>query len=87
MFVETKPQTMTREKIAHYIGEEKTAFILSQSVEKLEEMKKALLYEFNEVQITKICPEISFRYTIELELIKGLLFDYSLQVVKKVIGK
>jgi len=65
---------MTYDKIAHYIGKEQVNFICSQSADKLKQMKKDLLYEFNEVHTkTPIPTEILFRYTIELELINNLL--------------
>jgi hypothetical protein len=45
-----------------------------QPVDKLEEMKKQLLYEFNEVHPKNPIPtKILFQYTIELELINRLL--------------
>ena len=65
---------MTYDKIAHYIGKDQLNFIFMQPTDKLKDMKKALLYEFNEVHTkTPIPTEILFRYTIELELINNLL--------------
>lgn len=65
---------MTHDKIIYYIGKNQTNFICMQPVEKLEEMKKQLLYEFNEVHPKNPIPtKILFQYTIELELINRLL--------------
>lgn len=65
---------MTIDKIIHYIGKEQTEFILNQPIEKIKEMKKSLLYEFNQVHpVVKIPNDILFKYTIELELINRIL--------------
>lgn len=61
---------MTYDKYCHYIGKEQTDFILSQNLDKLETMKKDLVYEFNRV---KLPAEIFIKYTIELQLINELL--------------
>lgn len=61
---------MTYDKFCHYIGKEQTDFILSQPIEKLEDMKKKLVYEFNHVTIPN---DIAFKYTIELELINQII--------------
>jgi hypothetical protein len=65
---------MTHDKIVHYIGKEQVNFICIQPTDKLKQMKKDLLYEFNEVHPKTPLPvQILFRYTIELELINNLL--------------
>jgi hypothetical protein len=65
---------MTHDKIVHYIGKEQVNFICIQPTDKLKQMKKDLLYEFNEVHPKNPLPvQILFRYTIELELINNLL--------------
>jgi hypothetical protein len=65
---------MTHDKIVHYLGKEQTNFICMQTVDKLEDMKKQLLYEFNEVHPKNPIPAaILFQYTIEMELINRLL--------------
>jgi hypothetical protein len=65
---------MTHDKIVHYIGKEQVNFICMQPTDKLKQMKKNLLYEFNEVHPKNPLPvQILFRYTIELELINNLL--------------
>jgi len=65
---------MTYDKIAHYIGKEQVNFICMQPTDKLKQMKKDLLYEFNEVHPKNPLPvQTLFKYTIELELINNLL--------------
>ena len=65
---------MTHDKIAHYIGKDQLNFIFMQPTDKLKQMKKALLYEFNEVHPKNPLPvQILFKFTIELELIDKLL--------------
>jgi hypothetical protein len=65
---------MTYDKIAHYIGKDQLNFIFMQPTDKLKQMKKALLYEFNEVHPKNPLPvQTLFKYTIELELINNLL--------------
>ena len=61
---------MTHDKICHYIGKELAEFICSQSAEKLQEMKKQIICEFNNGTIPQ---ELKFKYCVELELINNLL--------------
>jgi hypothetical protein len=58
---------MTYDKYCHYIGKEQTDFIMNNNSEKLLQMKRALIYEFNHV---KLPIEIFMKYTIELQLIE-----------------
>jgi len=58
---------MTIEKYKHYLGNEIVNFILSQNLNKLEEMKKQLIFEINNINFSS---NILFKYTLELELIK-----------------
>lgn len=61
---------MTYDKYCHYIGKEQTDFIITRTLERLEIMKKALIYEFNHV---KLPTEIFIKYTIELQLINDTI--------------